>query len=206
MRSLKPRERSLLALTLLVVVLAGTVMLALTLRNQLYARYDQAIAASLDQIARYERIGAARGDYEQAIKMVKSKDVARYYLKSSTPALAATDIQQVVQTLAEANAMRIDSLQISPHKDLDGLRRQITINLRLRGDRRGLQNMLYALESTQPYLFVDNLNLQATARSEYVPIPGVNPTVIAQFDVSGFALLKLKKTDPVKASNAALRH
>lgn len=197
MRALKPLESRLLAVLLLVAVLVGATIAVVVENRRNHADYDNAIADRLDQIARYSRVAATREGYETTIKAVKARDAGKFYLKSSSPALAAADIQQVVQTVVEANSLRTESMQIAPHKDENGSRR-ITVNLRLRGKLAGVQHMLYALETTQPYLFVDNLNIQTTVRFNYVPAPAVEPDVMAQFDVSGYALLK--KTD------AAPRH
>ena len=197
MRALKPLESRLLAVFLLLAILAAVVTAVVVANRRAHAYYDEAIATWLDQMARYDRVAATRGDYEKTIASVKARDASKFYLKASAPALAAADIQQVVQTLVEANGLRSESMQIAPHKD-EGGRRQITLNLRLRGKLAGVQNMLYALETTQPYLFVDNLNIQSTVRFNFVPTPGVEPEVMAQFDLSGYALLK--------KSDAPLRH
>lgn len=189
MRALRPMENRVLAALLLLVILAAAVTAVVVVDHRLHAHYDEAIAARLDQIARYNRVAATRADYEKAIASVKARDAGKFYLKASAPALAAADIQQVVQTVVEANSLRTESMQIAPHKD-EGGRRQITVNLRLRGKLDGVQNMLYALETTQPYLFVDNLNIQSTVRFNFVPTPGIEPEVLAQFDLSGFATLK----------------
>ncbi len=189
MRTLKPGESRALAVLLTFVVLLALVFLISWMNIKAHAHYDEAITDRMDQLARYNRVAAAKADFEQAIKMVKEKDATRFYLKSSTPALAAADIQQIVQTVIEAHGLRTDSIQIAPHKDIDG-RRQITLNLRLRGKLQGVRDVLYSLESTQPYLFVENLVVQATVRSNYVPVPGVEPEVTVGFDLSGFAMLK----------------
>lgn len=191
MRSLKPLESRWLAVLLLVAVVAALVFMVARVERQQHEKYDAAIADRLDQIARYGRVAASRGDYEKAIATVKGLGGEKFYLKSSSPALAAADIQQIVQTLVEAHGMRQESVQIAPHKDEDG-RRQITVNLRLRGKLSGLQHVLYSLETTQPYLFVDNLSIQSTVRMNYVPVPDVEPEVTAQFDLSGYAMVQKK--------------
>lgn len=194
MRTLKPIERRMIALVMLLGVIFAVVWAVLEANRRLHAHYDNAISERLDQMARYNRIAASRGDYERAIQAIKKRDAAKYYLKSSAPALAAADIQQVVQTLAEADGLNLESMQIAPHKDQDG-RRKVTVNLRMRGKLAGVRHLLYALETTQPYLFVDNLNLQATVRNNYVPVPDQAPDVLLQFDLSGYALLKTPPQD-----------
>ena len=197
MRALTPREHRVLAVGLLLATVLGAAWGIAEVNSRMHARYDAAIEQELDKIARYQRIAAARGDYEAHIRQVKAKDAARFYLKSSAPALAAADIQQVVQTVTEANGLSTESMQIAPHKDEDG-HRKVTLNVRLRGKLQGVQSMLYSLEATQPYLFVDNLNIQTTVRSNFVPTPNVDPDVQLQFDLHGYALLKKTEDAPAR--------
>lgn len=196
MRALTQSEHRVLAVGLLLTLVLGAAWGLSEVNARLHARYDVAIEQELDKIARYQRIAAARADYEAQIRQVKAKDAARFYLKSSAPALAAADIQQVVQTVTEANGLNTESMQIAPHKDEDRHRR-VTLNVRLRGTLQGVQSMLYSLEATQPYLFIDNLNIQSTVRGSFVPTPNVDPEVRVQFDLYGFALLK--KTENAQA-------
>jgi hypothetical protein len=75
----------------------------------------------------------------------------------------------------------------------------VTLSLRVRGKLNAVQRAIYSLEMAQPYLFIDNVSLFSTVRSNYVPIPLVEPDVIAQFDIYGYAYLK-------KSKDAQARH
>lgn len=191
MRPMRPFEKRLLAVLLLFAVIAAVVLAVALPYGKMQKHYDDAIADRLDRIARYQRIAATGPEVKKAIADVAAKDPKRFYLKSSAPALAAADIQQIVQTLVEANKLQLDSMQIAPPKQEEDYRR-ITLNLRLRGPMRGLQSMLYSLETTMPYLFVDNLNIQSTVRQNYMPASGVDPEVRCQFDLSGYARIEKK--------------
>ena len=195
MRALTPREHRVLAVGLLLALMLGAAWGIAEVNSRMHARYDAAIAQELDKIARYQRIAAARSDYETHIRQVKAMDAAKFYLKSSAPSLAAADIQQVVQAVNEANGLNTESMQIAPHKDEDG-HRKVTLNVRLRGKLQSVQSMLHSLEATQPYLFVDSLNIQSTVRSNFVPTPNVDPDVQVQFDLHGYALLKKIENAP----------
>jgi len=186
MRPLTALEKRLAAITLSLLVLAA-VAAAVVFPYRLAARhYDEAIETRLDEIARYQRIAAAKQSVQKAIAEVNGRDARKFFLKSSASALAAADIQQIVQTLVEANALQLESMQIAAPKNEDGYRR-IALNLRLRGKLAGLQNTLYSLEMTQPYLFIDNLSIQSTVRPNFRPTPGVEPDVMSQFDLYGYA-------------------
>lgn len=195
MRPLTPGEYRLLAVLLLLGVIAALAVAVYIPVRSAHRHYDETIAARLDHLARFQRVAAQRADLEAQMAKVRARDASRFYLKVSTPALAAADIQQVVQTLIEANGLRLESMQISPHKD-EGGHRRITVNLRVRGKLSGIQNMLYSLEASQPYLFVDALNVQSTVRQNYAPMPGVEPDVMVMFDLSGYAQVKKPNAQP----------
>jgi hypothetical protein len=176
-----------LALLLVVIVAAGWLARAALLKG--HAHYDNAIETRLDQIARYERIAATRPAYEKAIVDVLAKDAGKYFLKTQPPALAAADLQQFVQGIFEANALRVESVVIAAHKDQD-FHRRITLKVSVRGKLSGVLRAFHSIESARPYLFLDSINLQGTVRSNYVPIPLVEPDVTASFDIHGYSLLK----------------
>ena len=190
MRPLTILERRVAAIVLLIASLAAVVTAIVIPVRIAHDHFDMVITDSSDRIARYRRIAAGRGNLEKAIAAVKAKDAGRFYLKSSAPALAAADIQQIVQTLVEANGLQSESIGILPHKDEAG-RRKITVNLRLRGKLAGMQHFFYAVESTQPYLLIDNLVLLGTVRQNYVPQPGTEHDVTATFELSGYALKRV---------------
>ncbi len=192
MRPLRPAESRALALGLLIALIVAAVYAVIEIDRRLHAHYDAAIETQLDLLARYNRIAGMRVDYERAITDIKTRDADKFFLKASAPALAAADIQQIVQTLIEANGLRAESMQVAPHKDHDGYR-QISLNMRLRGKLGGVQQMLHSLEATQPYLFVDNLAVQSTVRGNFVPRHDVEPEVMLQMDVSGLA--RIRKND-----------
>ncbi len=185
--TISPWQRKLLAIGILLLVLSMIIMAIAKPIQDMHAKYDAQLESRKDQIARYQRVIATRAEYERAIAALKKRDATRFYLKSLTPALAAADIQQVLQTLVEVNNLRLESTGITPHKDEDG-RRKVTVTVRLRGKLESLQHFLYAIESTQPYLFVDNVNIQATVRQNYVPQPNIEPDITAGLEIYGYAL------------------
>jgi general secretion pathway protein M len=188
-----PRVSRATALILLLIVLAVVAGVVAWWAIDKHREYDRAIDTRLDRLAAYQRIISARSDLDAAIARAGKLDTAKYMLKNSSPALAAADIQQMVQAVLEAHAMKLTSMQIVPHKD-DAGRRKITVNVQARGNTEALQKTLYALETSLPYLFVDNLIVRSPINSRrWVPLPNVEPEIQAQFDVYGYAALGKKK-------------
>lgn len=183
----------MLAMSLLVVLLSGVTFVVMSQFKKRHEYYDNMIEAKLSLIAGYQRISSNRVAIEAELNRVGKLDVARFYLKNSSPSLAAAEIQDVAQSVLDANGMKVNSVNIAPHKDKDG-RRKITVNVSAHGNIEAIQKSLYALESTTPYLFVDNLSIRGTVNSRYwQPVPNVEPEALLIFDLFGYARIgKLK--------------
>lgn len=154
----------------------------------LHKRYDTALADSGDQLARYQRLAASRPLVESKLAAVKAREPRKLYLKAVTPGLAASEVQEIARTVIEANGGRLATVQIPAHKD-DGRFRQISVSVQMSASAPALRRILHALESGQPYLYVDNFTARQTVGYGYRQMPGVEPEMFVQFDLTGYALL-----------------
>jgi len=184
--TLTPMQSRVLAIALLLGVLALLVVLVYVPWQRLHRHYDTAIEDQLDRSSRYLRIAAQRQNVEANIVLIKKRDARRYYLKASAPALAAAEVQQMAQAIIEANELKVESTQIAAHKD-DGPRRKVAVNFQLRGQLPAVQKALYELETALPYMYVDNLAMRSSLARRGVPVPGVEPDIMVQFDLYAFA-------------------
>jgi len=76
----------------------------------------------------------------------------------------------------------------------DGRFRQIGVNLQLFATTANLQKILYAIETQQPYLLVENLTVRPlNAFRGFKPAPGAEPEVSVLLDVSGFAYTEAER-------------
>jgi general secretion pathway protein M len=111
------------------------------------------------------------------------------YLKSTSESLAAAEIQQLIKGIIVPTDGEILSTQIINKKSDEPIQ-QITLKVRLRGNLSSLVTILYKIETGNPYLFIENLNI----RSRIISRRRVRnreiektPTVLdVQFDVSGY--------------------
>jgi len=189
--ALSPTQRRIAAVMLLLLALAAAATGIWLTQKRLHQRYADHIAGELDRLGRYQRIIAMRPELEKAITKVKDSKYARFYLTNSAPALAAAEIQQLVQAAVEANGLKLESTQIAPHKD-EAEWRKVSANFKLRGKLPDVQKTLFALETAQPYLFIENLSINSRTGRGYKPVPGVEPDVMLQFDLHGYALIPAK--------------
>jgi len=176
-------------------VLALLALLVYVPWQQAHRYYDSAIEDALDRTSRYQRIADQRKNVEANIALIKKRDAGRYYLRASSPALAAAEVQQMAQTIVEANQLKVESTQIVAHKD-EGSRRKVAVNFQLRGQLPAVQQALYELETALPYLYVDNLAVRTAVVRMFRPAPGVEPEIQVQFDL--YAFTRVAKPVPKK--------
>jgi hypothetical protein len=185
MTSQQSRTAAIALLVLAVVLVLGAFIIPVYL---LHRHYDFYLDKYSDELARYQRIAATRAALEGKLAAVKAREPRKGFLKSASPGLAASEVQDVVKSLIEANGGRLAVLQISPHKD-DGRFRQASVNVQMSASVTALRKILYALEGAQPHLFVDSLTVRSNVGYVYRPVPGPEPEILyVQMDVSGFAV------------------
>lgn len=195
---LTPMHHRLLALLLLGAVIALLVAAVYFPLQRAHQHYDEAIDEFQDRTARYLRIAAQKPLIEQNIDELKRRNASRFYLKASAPALAAAELQQMAQAVLDSHELKVESTQIVAHKD-ELPRRKITVNFRLRGRLEPIQQALFELETTMPYLFLDNVAIRSTTVRNFRPTPGVEPEVLLQFDLYGYALVSKPAAKDVAA-------
>lgn len=180
------RAAAVLLLVAVVVLLAAIVAAPLWMLNR---RYDAALDDTVSRLERYAKITGMQSALRQKAVQVQALAQTHHYLKSASPALAAAELQEQVNVILEANGGKLNSIQILPHKD-DGLYRQISVQLQLSASLTTVKAMLYAIESSRPYLFIDNFAARSPASFGLRPgaDPTVEPDLTIQFDLTGYAL------------------
>lgn len=177
-----------LALLLLVVALIyGLVVEGLIGR---YHYYQNSVMQHQEQLAQLERVAATQEALQQRIAAVqRDPGIAAQYLAQSNPALAAAELQQRLKTVVDATGATLQSTQALPPVD-EGAAIKVTVSALFSGDTGSLQQVLYALESQTPLLFVDNLEVSGRITRPRLPSGRyANYTRIqlsAQFEVSGY--------------------
>lgn len=184
---------ALVAILALVAVIVGPVVLA-------HLHYNRAIADSADRLQRYRRIAAQAPGYRQALDAMRSRDGHRFFLRNTAANLAGAELQELVKGAIEGNGGRITTSQNPQPRD-DGAMKQIVANVQFFATTPVLAKVLYAIETQQPYLVIDNLSVRPlNAFRGFKPGPGQEPELNVQFDVVGWAL-----PDPAKPAAADVK-
>ncbi len=187
-KALNDTQSRALALGLLLFALIAAVAVLATPLVLVHRHYDQKLEDLEDRLSRYQRVAASRAELTRRLEQVRALDGRRFYLKDAAPALAAGEIQELEKSLIEAKGGRLASMQIQPHKD-EGAFRRVAVNVQVLGSIASIQGILRALETSEPFLFVDNLNVRSlSADAKDATTPGAG--LVIQFDLIGYAIRK----------------
>jgi hypothetical protein len=182
------------AVVALLAVVLGPVIL-------LHRHYDEAIGDASDRLHRYERIAAQAPELRTTLAAMQQRDGRRFFLKNTATNLAAAELQELVKAAIEGNGGRITTSQTTSPRE-DGRFREIGVNVQFFASTPNLQKILYAIESHEPYLIVENVTVRPlNAFRGFRPAPGQEPELNVQLDVGGWAYTDASKpTTSAKAS------
>jgi len=192
MRALSKNQNRGLAIGLLILFLTIGVLLLFIPVNMLHRHYDQSLDSMADYLERYRHIVASRAEVQLALDQVKKKEGRQHFLRNTGAALAASEIQETVKNSIEANGGKLVSMQVVPFKD-DGGYRRVTVNIQFISDMSALRNILYTVETAQPYLLLDNVSIRSQGNTLRKGAPATEPELRAQLDVTSYALIADKQ-------------
>jgi len=162
--SLTEKQRQLLALAILalVVVMIFTLTVApLWAINRHYINTIDGLNNRLEILQRTASAGSdLRSQHEQLKRSLTSN---RHYLKSTSEALAAANLQGIVNRIAGSAGMEVLSTQNLPASGEAGFTR-VAVKIRMRGGLENTVKAFHALETGQPYLFLDNISIRGHAK------------------------------------------
>jgi general secretion pathway protein M len=190
---LKPGPSRALAIALLAITAALFLALLIVPWVVIHRHYDAAIESMTDRLERYRRVAAEGPEYRKALDALRVKDGRRFFLKNTAPNLAGAELQDMVKAAIENNAGRLTTISITSPRD-DGHFRVIGVNLQLFATTANLQKILYAIETQEPYLVVENVRISPlNGFRGFRPAAGSEPEVSVLLDVVGFAFSEAEK-------------
>lgn len=104
------------------------------------------------------------------------------FLEDKPPALAAADLQQLLNTLIEDAGGALVSAQVLQEADRADLFPAITVKVTMHGSTESLQKLLYRIDTSQLALIPDNLRVQ---KRQFSGNPALDELEI-RFDVTAF--------------------
>ena len=182
-----PRDRRILAVAILLLLVAIVIAVVAVPAVLLHRHYDQHLARMTRQLKTQTAFNAQRPDMIRSLDALKAKDVRKLFLKGTTAALASAELQDQVKQVVEMAGGRQNLATASPNKD-DGGYRTVSANFQISVSTVNLRRLLHALETREPYLFVDSLIVRSGVPFGFRQQPGVpEPELFVQMDVSAIA-------------------
>ncbi|MET0049127.1 MAG: type II secretion system protein GspM [Sedimenticola sp.] len=149
------------ALGILLIPLILLFQYALVPAWQGYQAIGEETAEIHAQLLRYKRLVRDLPELEkQTAALKRSRILAPYFLQGQNTALAAASLQHRLREQVKAQEGRVLSARVLK-PETDGPFEIISLNARLQLKLEGLQHLLHAIETQQPYQFVDKLSITA---------------------------------------------
>jgi general secretion pathway protein M len=171
-----------LALGLLGAVLIGAYVLVIAPVIGLYRETDDAIETAETLLQRHRALAAQRSELSARLDEEKEQAAAVAGYLEGSDALAAAQLQDRVKGVVEAAGGELCSTQILPAEAVDASpgTRRATLRVQMVVAIDGLAEILYDLESGQPYVLIDEL----AVRSQRERRRGGGPEAPTLLDVS----------------------
>lgn len=190
MTRLAPPFSRLLAVSLLLAALAAVWLLAIEPLRLRHAELDESIEMSQALLQRLARETADPATLERQRDALRvSKPASTGLLRGDNETLAGAFVQSFLRTTVERAGGAVRSVQVLPAREEHGLRR-ISARAQLHLTNSALRDVLHRLEASDPYLFVDNLDIRQAQQLR----PGEDETeeieLLVRFDVHGYLAAK----------------
>ena len=166
------------------LLVLGVIVVPFYLLNR---HYDAALADLSDKLDRFRRVAGSRAAATQQLEAMRALEPRKGFLRSGAPALSAAEVSEALRTIVEVNGGKLITIQ-APVAREEGRYRQFTVNVQLSGTIFALRKILHAIETNQPALFVESLQVRTQVPANYKPAPGGEPDIYIQMDVSGFTV------------------
>jgi general secretion pathway protein M len=184
--SISPRLSRMLAVSLLAAALWGFYASAIAPVIGAFQEYRTSIEQSNALLKRYRLASRDLSRLETELAGLRQAgSFGAGFLPATSETLAGADLQSQMKTSIEAGGGAVQSMQALPVKE-DGKARQVTVRVQMSGQLEALQQVIYAVETADPYLFVDSMDIQGRRER---PQKGQSREVVTldiRFDVSGY--------------------
>jgi len=179
------RERGI-AVALLAVALGLIYLVVVGPLIDLGREYSDSVEDLEFRLARYRKVAAEKGYWTRRMQEIKqNSSVSEHYISKDTAALASADLQTLIKDTVNASGGELISTQVTPEQQEDQLTR-ISVRVRMNGSTRVLRDVLHAIETAKPLLWVDNVNLRPIRMPLRPGQKGVADRLSIDFEVIGY--------------------
>ena len=126
----------------------------------------QAIDEAQVRLARIKAVAATKPQLEAvAAKMATDIGQSDAFMRADTEALAGAALQERLRNLTSAQGITVGAIQWAGGKTESGLGR-ISVRVQVMAPLGPLYALLGSIETTMPLLFIDDIDIQATATGD----------------------------------------
>ena len=154
---------------------------------------DEALELDREMVARLSHSLANRGSYSARLEALQERIAGSgLYIRADTEPLAAAAVQEQLKRAVGRHGGELRSVQSLPSQPEEGLTR-VGLRVVMTGLLEPVVRVLHELETGEPYLFADNLQIQSTTRRRR--LQGENPviTLSIRFDLYGYLPPEVEK-------------
>jgi general secretion pathway protein M len=140
------------------VVLYGAVVVPV---RAYVAGLEAQVGSLEDTLQRYQRIAGERGRLAVLVRDAADEQPdAALYLEGSSDALAAAQLQELLNRLVKSSGGSVDSVRVV-QSVAEGPYRRVSVQLLIETRIGGLRALLHGVETGKPYLFVKSLTVNS---------------------------------------------
>lgn len=180
----------LISRALALALLAALLLLAYGIVGRpLIAEFDDARTAAQRLRAAVERTEAVERKLAQLkaelARLKEHQTSAVGFIAGANESLAAAELQNRIKTSVERAKGELRSTQPLQARD-EGLFRRVSVRGQIAVKLSALQRVCYELESSTPFLFLDNIEARTPATYMINPAASEDPVLDVRFDLYGF--------------------
>ncbi|MFQ5534656.1 MAG: type II secretion system protein GspM [Sphingomonadales bacterium] len=186
--NLTPRESRMAALAVLVALIVLAYVAVIGPIISAYTDYENSLSDMRHRLTQYTRIAAQRPQLaEQLDDLAKHPPSSRDFLTGNGDAIVAANLQRLVTQIIRRSRGRLISTQVLKPSSEEGLRK-IALSVQFEGDIRSLQQILFAIESGKPVMFIEMMDIRLNpAGSQQGRQSNIGPSVLrARLDLYGY--------------------
>jgi general secretion pathway protein M len=140
------------------------------------------------RLQRLQRTAAEKETLMQRLKSIQAEGQNdQRFLAKNTAALASAELQTLIKDAVSAAGGELTSTQVIPERTEENFRR-IAVKVRMNGGTGVLREVLYNFEASEPYRFIENLNIRPIRIPRYpgAKNPQIPDRLSVDFDVVGY--------------------
>jgi len=188
MSEMHPFIQRLVALAILAGVIAAAVVFGVMPVAERIQAADETLDLDRQLVRRLSAAAASPGFYDTRLAALRARiEQSNLYLRAETEPLAAVALQEEVKRTVGQFGGELRSVQSLPSQEVNGLTR-IGLRVGMTGEIEAVLRVLDQLESGEPLVFAETLQIQETSRRRRRNLDAEPEVTLlsVQFDIFGY--------------------